>query len=197
MWQRLALMLGLCGMLAACSGDDAKWHTTDIGGLMPPLQFNLIDGDGQPVTADAYHGKVTLLFFGYTHCPDVCPLTLSHLAAAIQDMDKAARKQVQVLFVSVDPQRDTPQLLQQYAGAFGPQFIGLTGTQTQLQAVTKRYRSTYGYGKPDASGNYEVSHSSAVYVFDPAGKVQLLLRDDDKPDAVAQDLDRLAKEVTG
>ncbi|HYQ91109.1 MAG TPA: SCO family protein [Candidatus Competibacteraceae bacterium] len=186
-------MLVMLTVLVGCSDEAPPWRTKDITGLMPRLQFALTDEQGKSVSAEDYNGKVTLLYFGYTFCPDVCPMTLGRLASAIKHLDPAAQARVQVLFVSVDPRRDTPTRLRDYTAAFGPEFVGLSGTQEQLQTLTKHYRVTYGYGEPDASGNYAVSHSSAVYVFDPQGKIRLLLRDDDSIKAIAQDLARLTK----
>jgi protein SCO1/2 len=189
---RLVILVVLAG-LAGCSGDAPPWRTKDITGLMPQLQFVLTNEQGKPVSAQDYNGKVTLLYFGYTFCPDVCPVTLGRLSSAIKQLDPAAQARVQVLFVSVDPRRDTPARLREYTNAFGTEFVGLSGTQEQLHTLTKRYRVTYGYGEPDASGNYAVSHSSVVYVFDPQGKIRLLLRDDDSLEAIAQDLARLVQ----
>lgn len=187
---RSALMVVFVTLaLVACSGDG--WRTKDISGMMPELAFELTDEHGRAVTAEAYAGQVNLLFFGYTHCPDVCPATLARLARLLRTLDAAARDQVQVLFVSVDPRRDDPARLREYTAAFGEDFIGLTGSQDQLKAVNKRYRVTYGYGEPDADGEYAVSHSGAVFAFDHKGKAQLLVRDSDPDEAVLADLRRM------
>ncbi|WP_253742612.1 SCO family protein [Halomonas sp. THAF12] len=176
--------------LAGCS--EPSWQTKDISGLMPPLAFELVDENGNDINADQFLGKSTLLFFGFTHCPDVCPTTLARLDAATQRMDESARDDIQVLFVSVDPRRDDAETLREYTDAFGPQFIGLTGDKAALDELTRRYRVTYGYGEEDSNGNYDVSHSSAVFAFDDQGEVRLLIRDSDPMDAVVADLERLA-----
>ncbi|WP_211210549.1 SCO family protein [Arhodomonas aquaeolei] len=176
-------------LLVACTSGD--WRTKDISGMMPELAFNLTNENGQSVTAEDYRGKVTLLFFGYTFCPDVCPVTLARLSRILGKLDEDARRDVQVLFVSVDPRRDTPERLRAYTSAFGKDFIGLTGTQDQLKALNKRYRVTYGYGEPDENGNYVVSHSGAVFVFNRAGEARLLVRDSDPVEAVLADLRRI------
>lgn len=180
----------LLALLAGCSSEPA-WNTKDISGLMPELAFTLTDENDRQVTAADYGGRVKLLFFGYTSCPDICPTTLGRLQAAFGRLSKAERQQVRVLFVSVDPERDGPAELRDYTRWFGPAFIGLTGTETQLRELSRRYRTTFSYGKPDAHGEYEVSHSSAVFVFDAQGRAQLLLRGSDAPRAVAADLKRL------
>jgi protein SCO1/2 len=187
---RLAVLL-LAGLLAACSQNQAPWGLKDITGLMPALDFTLTDAaNGATVHGKDFRGKVVLLYFGYTHCPDVCPTTLSLLGRAVSALgDDAA--QVRILFVSVDPERDTLAQLKSYAAAFGPQIVGLRGSQDELKALTKRYRITYGYGKPDAHGNYEVSHSSAIYVFDREGESRLLAGPTDSAPVITADLKRL------
>lgn len=176
--------------LAGCGGGG-EWHGHDIRGVMPDLEYALTGEDGDTVRAGEYAGKVRLLFFGYTHCPDICPATLGRLAAAIAGLPEAQRDRVRVLFVSVDPERDPPARLAEYSDYFGPRFIGLTGTQEQLTELTKRYRVTYGYGKPDAEGFYPVSHSSGVFVFGPEGEARLLLNQSQTVTDITADLERL------
>lgn len=188
----VAMLLAL--VLAGCSAADREWRTTNISGIMPPLNFRLTDAaTGRAVTAHDFRGKVVLLYFGYTHCPDVCPTTLSAIATALRDLGSGARD-VRVLFVTVDPARDSVPLLKAYAAAFGPRFVGLRGEAQALQRLTRRYRVTYGYGRPDAHGDYEVTHSSAVYVFDRSGKVRLLARPTDRAADLTHDLGRLLAE---
>jgi len=189
---RCALLLATALLLGAC-GSDTTWRLHDLSGLMPRLRFALTDGDGQTVRAGKFRGKVTLLYFGYTHCPDVCPTTLAKLAKAVATLGAGADR-VRVLFVSVDPQRDRPATLRSYTGYFGPRFVGLTGGDKELRALTKRYRVTYGLGKPNADGDYEVTHSSAVFIFDAEGQVRLLATHQDTGDAIAADLQRLIAE---
>ena len=180
-------------LMTACGTKQQPWALKNITGLMPDLSFQLTRDDGKPVTAADYRGTVSLLYFGYTHCPDVCPLTLGRLAQALHRMGADAQ-QVRVLFVSVDPARDTLQVLHQYVKSFGPEFVGLRGPDTELRRFTKRYRVTYGRDKPDSKGNYQVSHSSAVFIFDKAGKIRLLSSGSDKASAIAEDLKRLVAE---
>ncbi|PRY71766.1 SCO family protein [Halomonas ventosae] len=171
---------------------EREWQTKDISGLMPVLEFTLTDEKGNTVNAESFRGKPTLLFFGFTHCPDVCPTTLARLGTAIKRLDDETQEDMQVLFVSVDPARDDPETLKEYTDAFGPQFVGLTGDKQALDALTHRYRVTYGYGEEDDNGNYIVSHSSAVFAFNDQGEARLLIRDSDPMDAVVADLERLA-----
>jgi protein SCO1/2 len=190
---RLQVLLGSAalGLLAACSsGRPQHWDLTYIGGLMPSLQFTLIGDNGKPVTAADFAGKVVLLYFGYTHCPDVCPATLAILAQALHRLGTEANR-VTVLFVSVDPKRDTPAVLESYVSAFGQHIVGLTGDPGELDALTKRYHVAYRMGTPDAHGNYVVYHSSAIFIFDSRGQVRLISSDADPPSAIAHDLGQL------
>ena len=171
----LALML--IAALTGCT-SELDWHGKDISGLMPELAFELTDENGEQVTAADYAGNTVLMYFGFTYCPDICPTALAKLAAAVRKLPDAVQQRTLILFVSVDPDRDTPEQLQQYTAAFHPRMIGLTGTQKQLQQLTRRYRITYGYDEPDSDGNYNVSHSSAIFAFDRQHQVRLLQRDD-------------------
>jgi len=187
-WMALVSMaLGL--VLAACS-QPKHWALQDINGLMPPLTFDLNNDSGQSVTASDYRGKIVLLYFGYTHCPDICPATLGTVALALHQLGTDA-DQVRVLFVSVDPKRDTTAVLKQYVNAFGPQFVGLSGTDDQLESLAKRYRVAYSRDKPDTQGNYTVTHSSAIFIFDGDGKSRLLALSASKASDIAHDLKRL------
>lgn len=178
--------------LVACDSEIA-WKTKDISNLMPELGFTLTNEDGQTVTADQYTGKVNLLFFGYTHCPDICPLTLGRLSSVMKRLPPDVAEQVRVLFVSVDPKRDKPELLREYTSAFGENVVGLTGSRGQLDELTKRFRTTYGYGEPDENGDYLVSHASAVYAFDTGGNARLLIRSSDSVEAIAEDITHLVQ----
>lgn len=190
--RRLLLICAAAVLTAGCGGE-VSWQTKDIGGMMPELEFTLTSENGETVTAERYADTVNLLFFGYTHCPDVCPITLGRLRGVMDRLPDDVASRVRVLFVSVDPERDSPEALRTYTDQFGERFIGLTGSRKQLDALTKRYRTTYGYGEPDEQGNYEVSHGSAVYAFDVNGKARLLIRNEDGVDAVAGDLEQLVQ----
>lgn len=177
--------------LAACTRAEPPWRLTDVTGHLPDLSFTLTGGDGQPVDASAFRGHVALVYFGYTHCPDVCPETLARLMEVLAQLGPQARD-VRILFVSVDPARDTPQAMQSYVAAFDAEHArGLTGTDRQIESLAKRYRVAYQMEKRDPSGGYEVTHSSAVYIFDADGRARLLATDRDKPDAIAADVRRI------
>lgn len=190
-----ALLIIACLGLAACSGNENQWNGHDITGVMPDLAYTLTGESGDTVEADTHAGKVRALFFGYTHCPDICPITLSRMKSALQQLPESRRDRVRMLFVSVDPKRDDAERLREYTSRFGPRFIGLTGTQDQLKELTKRYRVTYGYGEPNDKGFYTVSHSSGIFVFGPDGKARLLLNQDVGAEQIAEDLQRLLTET--
>lgn len=187
-------LIAMCMVLVSGCHSGPPWQTKNISGLMPTLKFTLTEANRDiQVQAKDYRGHILLVYFGYTHCPDVCPLTLSRIKTVLTKLGEEA-KAVRVLFVSVDPKRDTLPELKQYAEFFGPEVVGLSGTQSELRTLTKKYRVTYGYDKPDARGNYNVSHSSAVYVFDRLGEARLLIRPDDSIAAMTTDLKRLLTE---
>ena len=192
----LTALLATVALMAGC-GNDQPWHGKDISGLMPELAFELTGTNGHTVSAADTAGQLRLLYFGFTSCPDVCPDTLARLRMAINQLPETERETVEVLFVSVDPKRDTPERLASYVNFFGEQVTGLTGTEAQLRALSKRYRTTFGYDEPDGNGNYNVSHSSAVYAFDHQGRARLLLRPDLSAQAISEDLARLTKEHKG
>jgi protein SCO1/2 len=182
-----ALIFAMLALLG-CSkpGPDKQWHMTDISGGMPKLDFHMT-ADGKPVTAADFKGKVVALYFGYSHCPDVCPATLANLA----DMAaKVKSPDVRVLFVTVDPERDTDAVLSDYAKAFSPQVVGLRGSDNQLAALARTYRVAYEVKKGPP---YEVMHSNAVFFFDKDGRARLVTTDTSDANAMAEDVKRLLK----
>lgn len=188
---RMAAAMAVAVALAACTRDEPGWHLTNVTGHLPDLSFTLTGGDGRPVDASAFRGRVALVYFGYTHCPDVCPETMARLMEVLAKLGPRAND-VRILFVSVDPARDTPQALQSYVAAFDAAHArGLTGSDGQIESLAKRYRVAYQMEQRDPSGGYEVTHSSAVYIFDAHGRARLLATDDDSPDAIAADVRRI------
>ena len=186
--RRLSAAIALMALLVGCSRAPAEhWELTDITGHLPDLAFSLQTKGDHPLTATDFRGEVVLLYFGYLHCPDVCPLTMARLAGVVRQLGAPAGK-VKVLFVSVDPRRDTPDATDTYARAFSPEAVGATGSSAQIEELAKKYRVAYQAEKPDASGGYDVMHSKAVYVFDGRGRARLLITDTDKPEAVVHDL---------
>jgi len=183
-----ALLLGACLLLTGCHNPaPLPFRLTNVTGHMPPLEFSLTDDQGKTVSAADYKGKVVLLYFGYTHCPDVCPLTMAHLHVVMQRLGKLADG-ARILFVSVDPGRDTPEVLHAYVNAFDPRAVGLTGKPRDIEALVKRYRSAFTREPAGKDGNYEVSHSSAIYVFDRDGQPRVLSTPADSQDDLVHDL---------
>jgi len=188
----LLAALAACAVLAACSQQDAS-PLKSISGLLPDLAFALTDDAGRAVSEHDYRGDVVLLFFGFTNCPDVCPTTLARLSLALR-RTRAGGEGVRVLFVTVDPARDTVGRLREYVRAFGSEFVGLRGSAEALRELAKRYRVAYSLGTPDAQGQYEVTHSSGVFVFDRAGRARYLILPEHSEAAITEELDRLAAE---
>jgi protein SCO1/2 len=171
--------------LAASLPHFTQGPASSIGG-----PFSLVDGDGRRVSELSFAGKWRLMYFGYTHCPDACPTTLSDIGAALDKLPAAARDKLVVLFVSVDPERDTPKVIGQYAKAFGPEFVGLTGTQAALAPVEQFFR-VYAQRHALKGGDYAMDHSSIIYVMGPDGHFVGILDDTMKPADIALRLEKL------
>ena len=191
--------IGLAAVLLAGCRNDAKWHATEISGAFPALAFDMTRAqDGKEVTAAEYHGDIVMLYFGYTYCPDVCPTTLTNVAAALREIGVDA-KHVRLLFVTVDPDRDSVEVLKSYTAAFAPEIDGLRGTPDALAALARRYRVSYSVTPESKDHAYEVTHSSAIFVFDGSGAVRLLVTSLATPkpdvDGTAADLRRLVAEA--
>lgn len=162
------------------SANEAKETIHKVRGFLPDLRFTLTGAGGKTITQDTFRGKTVLLFFGYASCPDVCPTTLAQLSQVMHDLGDDA-KDVRIVFVSVDPHRDTPEKLQAYVSVFDKNAIGLTGSERQIADVARRYRVAYQIEKPatENTENYEVAHSRGVYIFDNRGRARLLAADTD------------------
>ncbi|MGH8278012.1 MAG: SCO family protein [Gammaproteobacteria bacterium] len=190
---RTAILAATLALLAACA-PQPKFELNNVSGHLPDLQFNMTNGLDQPVTAASYRGKIVMMYFGYTHCPDVCPLTLAHMHQVLQTIGRGAAD-VQFIMVTVDPARDTPEVLHKYVTTFDPRFVGLTGTQNQIAALAKRYRVFYQRQAPKTpTGNYEVDHSSLIYIFDRQGHARLLAGPADPLTHIEHDLKLLVAE---
>ena len=159
---------------------------------MPALKLSLTRvNDGSAVHGSDYGGKVAVLYFGYTHCPDVCPATLANLSEAIAELGPKAND-VRVLFVTVDPARDTPEILASYVKAFGPQIHGLRGTNDQLTDLARRYRVVYSVTPSSPGHDYEVMHSAAVFFFDRNGRARLVTMKTEDVTGIAADMRQLS-----
>lgn len=170
-----SLLLLLLGPVLAGCASHSPWHGANVTGSLPDLQFDLVRAsDDKRVSANDYRGKVVLLYFGYTYCPDACPTTLSNLGLVLHRLGRKASG-ARVLFVSVDPHRDTIPVLRQYAQAFGQQVDALRGDENAVAALARRYRIAYSVSPAAPGHEYQVTHSSAIYVFDQAGAARLLV----------------------
>ena len=184
----LALLLGGCEQAA-----KPAFRGSDISGSNFGQHLALTDHNGRAVVLESFRGKVVVLFFGYTHCPDVCPTTLSDLSEALKLLPRGALDKIQVLFVTVDPERDTPEILKAYVPYFHPAFLGLYGTPAQVALAAKEFRIVYRrHVDPGASG-YLVDHSAGSYVLDSHGRMRLYLPYGDKVQDIAADLNTLLK----
>lgn len=191
---RLLCLSFLALMLAACSPGESKpsFKGTDITGAEFGGDFTLTGHDGKPHALSAYRGKVVALFFGYTHCPDICPTTMLEYAQVSKLLgDKA--KDLQVLFISVDPQRDTPALLAGYVPHFNTSFVGLTGSQVDIDKVTSHYKVIAQKQGVQDSKNYTVDHSAGSYLLDREGKLSVYLPYGTAAADIAHDVQSLMK----
>jgi protein SCO1/2 len=193
----LALALGVFAALAMLKPDaPPKFEAVDITGVEWGKDFKLTDHTGRPRTLADFRGKAVAMFFGFTHCPDMCPTAMAELAEVLKLLgDEAGR--VQVLFVTVDPKRDTPALLSQYVPAFHPAFLGLYGNAEETERTAKEFKVYYHANVANERGAYSVDHSGQVLVFDPQGRLRLMVKQDLSPEAMAHDLRLLLKAPEG
>lgn len=189
MWLR-NLFLCLCTVLALSGCKEPKlpspFAASDVSSQFASADFHLMDAAGNPHSLADYRGKVVALFFGYTHCPDVCPTTLADLAQVMTLLGKQA-DQVQVLFATLDPERDTPQMLAEYVPAFHPAFLGLSGTQAEINQAALAFGIAWKK-QPGDNGNYTLDHSAGTYLIDPASQRVLLSPYAQRAELLAQDI---------
>lgn len=196
---RRALLAAMpaAALLAACDrlpgGDKPAFKAVDITGAEYARSLSLHDADGRPRTLGDFRGKVTLVFFGYTQCPDVCPTTLAEMATIKRDLG-ADGSRIQGVFVTLDPQRDTPQVLKAYVANFDPDFVALTGTPDDIQRTAKEFKVFYAQVPGRSEGSYTIDHTAGTYVFDAQGRVRLFVRYGAGPDALKHDLKLLLAE---
>ena len=177
---------------AACGPAAPKFQGSDVTGVGFGHDFKLVDHNGKPRTLADFRGKVVVMFFGYTRCPDVCPTTMSELAAVMQQLGADAAR-VQVLFVTVDPERDTAELLSQYVPAFNPTFLGLRGDAQATADVAKEFRILYQKQPGPTPGSYTMDHSAGTFLFDPQGRLRVYMSYGQGPNAFAHDIAELLK----
>jgi len=178
--------------LAGCGAGGPKFESSDVTGSSFGHDFTLEDPDGRQRTLADFRGKAVVVFFGYTQCPDVCPATLATLAEAMKRLGPDADR-VQVLFITVDPERDTAALLKQYVPAFDPHFLGLRGDAAATARTAKEFRIIYQKVPGPTPGSYTMDHSAGSYVFDPQGRLRLFVSNGQGPDVFAHDLRELLR----
>ena len=186
----LSAALLLCLLLVACSRGPIEFRNTDLTGATFGRQFTLNDHNGQPRSLADFRGKVVVIFFGYTSCPDVCPTALFKLAEVMKALGPEAEK-LQVLFVSVDPERDTAARLKDFVPWFHPSFLGLHGDAAQTKAVSEEFRVFSSRRDVGSQLGYVLDHSSGAYVYDPAGRLRLYVRDTASVEDIVGDIRQL------
>jgi protein SCO1/2 len=193
----LPVLVAACALtvsLAACDKlpgkQKASFQNTDVTGLDYAKGFTLTDHTGKPRTLADYKGKVAIVFFGYTQCPDVCPTTMAEMATVMQKLGPLADR-VQVLFITLDPERDTQELLANYVPAFDKRFLGLRGTPEQTAKTAKEFKVFYSKVPGTDPGSYTIDHTAGSYVFDRDGRLRLFIRHGQGPDPIVHDLRQL------
>jgi protein SCO1/2 len=183
------LNLTLAIAVSGCMGGQS-WHAEEVTGHLPDLDFSLISDGGIPVTAKTYEGHVLLMYFGFTHCTAECPVSMARLGHVMRLLGDDANR-ARILFVTLDPQRDTPQALHRYIAQFDPEYaVGLTGTIADIERLTKQYRAAYRPRSKIEEGG-DIEHGDAVYIFDTKGQARLLATSSDSDENLAKDLHRM------
>jgi len=188
----VSLLVLLSGLGSTNNAHSCVRKTADAGGERPADDFKLTDQDGQPFRLSRLRGRAVLLFFGYTHCPDACPTTMAKLATVYKMLGSDA-SQVVTIFVSVDPQRDTPGVLKQYLGYFHLNSIGLTGPKEEIDAVVKQYGARYEIEQSDSAAGYHVNHSTDLYLLDRKGQLAKSFKYNDRAQAIADDVRQVVR----
>jgi protein SCO1 len=191
-WSVRVLLCGisLAAVLAGCDAGSQRFNSVDVTGAEFAREFSLKDHAGARRTLADYRGKLVVVFFGFTQCPDVCPTTLSDMAEVKKRLGKDGDA-VQVIFITVDPERDTPQLLAQYVPGFDPTFVGLRGSPEETTAVAKEFKVFYQKVPGRTETSYTIDHTAGSYVFDRDGRVRLFVRHGTDVDSLVADLKRL------
>lgn len=189
---RLVAAAALCAtvLVAGCQPQAPAFNNVDITGAQYAREFTLTDHTGARRSLADYKGKVVVVFFGFTQCPDVCPTTLSDLAQVKQKLGPAGND-LQVIFITVDPERDSQQVLAQYVPGFDPSFLGLYGSAQDIERTAKEFKVFYQKVAGKTPTAYTMDHTAGSYVFDRDGRVRLFLKHAQGVDAIAADLKRL------
>lgn len=186
--RRGLLAAALAAALAGCSrGDKPAFKAIDITGAEYARGLALADATGRPRTLADFKGKVAVVFFGFAQCPDVCPTTLAEIAEARKALGAEGEK-VQPIFVTLDPERDTPEVLKAYVAGFGPDVVALRGSLAETQAAAKEFKIFFAKVPGKTEGSYTIDHTAGSFVFDPQGRVRLFVRHAGGAEALAHDL---------
>jgi protein SCO1/2 len=185
--------LAVLSVLAGCHAGQPDFQSTDITGADFGTAFTLTDHNGKQRSLEDFRGQVVVMFFGFTHCPDVCPTTLAELAGAVRKLGPAGEK-VQVLLVTIDPERDTPELLAKYVTAFNPKFLALRGNAEETARVAKEFKVIYQKVAGPRAENYSMDHSAGSYIFDRQGRLRLYVGYGRGADVFAHDIELLLKQ---
>ncbi|MFN7064870.1 MAG: SCO family protein [Aquificaceae bacterium] len=183
-----AFIMLLSLLLASCKKQHEFYgHIFD----QPAYDFELTDHKGKRVRLSDFtkQGKIVLIFFGYTHCPDVCPMALETMAKVMQRLKPEEAQRIQALFISVDPERDTPEVLKSYVPYFNPTFIGLVGTEEEIRRTAKEYKAYYRKVEGESAGGYLVDHTATIYLITPDNRIKLLFT------PIKQDPDRIVEDI--
>jgi len=175
--------------LQACGSSGPSFLNTDVTGADYGKELSLTDHTGKPRTLAEFRGKIVVVFFGYTRCPDVCPTTLSEMKMILDKLGED-RKKIQVLFVTIDPERDTPELLAKYVPAFDPSFLGLYGDEAATIKAAKEFKVFFQKVPGKTPDSYTMDHTAASYIIDTQGRLRLFARYG-QPDSIATDLQTL------
>ena len=181
------LLAVLCLLAVACNRVPVEFRNTDLTGATFARQFTLSDHNAQIRTLGDFKGKVVVIFFGYASCPDICPSTLSRLAAVMKALGPESER-VQVLFVTVDPDRDTADRLRDFVPWFHPSFLGLRGNAQETKAVSEEFRIFNARREVGSQLGYVLDHSSGAYVYDPAGRIRLYVKDTASVEEIVADI---------
>ncbi len=192
---KMILATGLLTLMAACNAasDGGAAAEPPLAGANIGGTFTLTNQDGGKTSEQQFKGQYRIIYFGYTYCPDVCPVDLANIMLGLKQAEKANPaliKKIQPIFISVDPERDTPAVLKQYVSAFHPRLIGLTGSAEEIAAVAKKYLIIYDIREDEGSSEYLVDHSRQAYLFGPEGEPLALLSFDGTPQQVADEITR-------
>jgi protein SCO1/2 len=186
-WASRGLALAAAALLAACAPEKPSFKSIDVSGADFGRQLSLTDHNGRPRTLADFRGKVVAVFFGFTRCPDVCPTTLAEMKAVKEKLGPDGDR-LQVLFVTIDPERDTPDLLAKYVPAFDPSFLGLYGDPDATAKAAKEFRVFYQKVPGSSPDNYSMDHTAATFLYDPQGRLRLFAKHGMGADALVQDI---------